>query len=314
MTENREASLKRELLRVSEQFGIQLNKRKGQCILIDNNIAKFMVDKLGLIADSDSVLEIGPGFGVLTEKLLPRAKKVMAIEMDPKFCDYLGEKFKNAANFELIRGDAIKEQFPNHTMLISNVPYQISGPLIEKIALHNVNQNANQSINWNVNPTTLVPYPRRIILMLQNEFIEKMTSIPHAKTYGRLSVLSQLFFTITKLKKVPPSVFYPEPAVDSGIVELVPNVDIIQKLGSGMETSHFLEFLSGIFPYKNKTVNNALHLFLGHLQSNPSNYSPEFLNKLTPYIQNTTSFKIMDPTKRLWQLFPKDILELFLKI
>jgi 16S rRNA (adenine1518-N6/adenine1519-N6)-dimethyltransferase len=300
MAEDRSLSLKQELLRASQRFNIQLTKTKGQCILIDDNIANFMVNKLDIQPGKDVILEIGPGFGVLTEKLILHANKVVCIEMDAKFCEYLKEKFKSAKNLEIIQGDALKIDFPSHTKLISNVPYQISGPLLEKMASQYDSKNMN---------------PQQIILMLQNEFIDKMMSPPQAKNYGRLSVSSQLLFTLSKLKKVPHSVFFPEPAVESGIVELVPKHEILNIFRTPENLSIFLAFLSGIFPYKNKTVKNTIQLFLNHIESNPTNYNNDLISTFTPLLKDKScSFLKIDSSKRLWQLSPQEIMELFIKI
>ena len=123
-------SHKEEILEVAGRQGITIRKNQGQCFLINEQVANFIIEKATLDRNNDNILEIGPGFGSLTEKLVNNANNVCAIELDHKLSLYLLEKFKDSKNFRLLNQDALKTVFPEHTKLISNVPYHISGPLI----------------------------------------------------------------------------------------------------------------------------------------------------------------------------------------
>lgn len=294
--EDIQLTLKEEIIQASKDLGIVLNKKSGQCILIDRNLANFIINSSNLEKDSDVIIEIGPGFGVLTDLLLQNSKKVYAIENDPKFITYLRKKFEKYDNLELINADALKYEFPPHTKLISNVPYYISGPLIEKIILSKQKSEL-------------------VLLMLQHEFIQKLRSEPQAKNYGRLSVIGKTFFKIDYLKNVPPSVFYPQPNVESGIVKITLNQNIPDYLRDETKLYEYFEFVSGIFPYKNKTVSNSIALFLEKLIKFPKEF---------PYLSNKAFSKqgkkigeivtdIIGDTKqkRLWELTLKEIQDLF---
>lgn len=293
---NTQPTLKEEIIQASNQLGIHLNKRSGQCILIDRNIANFIINSSKLEKDSDVIIEIGPGFGVLTESLLQNSKKVYAVENDPKFVTYLKKKLEKYNNLELINDDALKFEFPPHTKLISNVPYNISGPLIEKIIL---SKQKNELIT----------------LMLQHEFIQKLKSEPQAKDYGRLSVIGKTFLKIDYVKKVPPSVFYPQPSVDSGIVKITLNQNIPEYLRDETRQLEYFEFVSGIFPYKNKTVSNSIGLFFEKLIKYPQEFptlSKKAFSKQGKKIGEIVTDIIGDTKqKRLWELSLKEIQDLF---
>jgi 16S rRNA (adenine1518-N6/adenine1519-N6)-dimethyltransferase len=232
---------------------------------------------------------------VLTRKLLPNVKKLVAVERDQKFVAYLKNKFKDFKNFYIISNDVLKIDFPPHSKLISNVPYQISGPLIKKICISNIKA-------------------ERIVLMLQKEFINRIRSKPSPKNYGRLSVVGNIFFDITELKDVKSSNFYPQPDVESGIIAIQFKEKLPEELEDEYGKKLFFEYLAGIFPYKNKTVKNCHQFFLKNL--NESNF-PFLYNKLQGYRTEEIKKKMIHNidfnvnSKRLWELSPKDIYGLF---
>ncbi|MHA1729041.1 MAG: 16S rRNA (adenine(1518)-N(6)/adenine(1519)-N(6))-dimethyltransferase RsmA [Promethearchaeota archaeon] len=295
---SRKETLKQELLRVSRKLKLRLNKNTGQCILIDENVAKFMVNQLVLKDNFDIVLEIGPGFGALTEKIIPRAKKVITVEYDHGLAEYLENKFSMFDNIEIIREDALDSEFkfPKHTKFISNVPFHISGPLIHKII------NSEYQAD-------------KIVLLLQHEFIKMLQSDPKPKKYGRLSVAAGLFFNIEYIKKTSPSVFFPVPSVNGGIINVTFKNNIPEVLRDLGVRGLFFEFLSGIFPYKNKTIKKCIEIFFDKLKKNPESFSPEILNHFKNGFQGyKQTFQTKEPIfkrKRLRQLNPQEILDLF---
>jgi 16S rRNA (adenine1518-N6/adenine1519-N6)-dimethyltransferase len=270
-----------EILKVASQNNIVIRKKQGQCFLINEQVANFISEYAELDGEKDVVLEIGPGFGILTQKLVDKAKYLYAIEIDNKISQYLKKKFMIYENFTLITKDALKVPFPEHTKLISNVPYHISGPLIQKILLSEMKAEF-------------------VILMLQKEFINRMNAIPQAKGYGRISVTSQLFFNTELLRNVSRFDFYPEPEVESGIVK----INFNPKFRNNPEIPLFIEFLSGIFPYKNKILPKALS-FLKKNIHHFRNFS--FINGFNPEAEIPSEMK----NKRIWQLTPLEIWELF---
>ncbi|TFG19033.1 MAG: ribosomal RNA small subunit methyltransferase A, partial [Promethearchaeota archaeon] len=251
------------------------------CFLINEHIADFIIEYAKLDVEQDTVLEIGPGFGSLTQKIAENSHQLYAIEIDSKICHYLQKKFSRQENFTLINQDALKITFPEHTKLISNVPYHISGPLIQKIVSEKKAE--------------------LIILMLQEDFINRMKAPPQAKGYGRLSVISQLFFTIKILRNVSRYDFYPQPEVESGIIELKFKPELL----GNPHIAAFGEFLAGIFPYKNKVVPKALSF----LKKNLGNY-PKLSSTKEFSLEKTIPEELKN--KRLWELTPLQIWELFL--
>jgi len=152
-------------------------------------------------------LEIGPGTGNLTMKLLAVAKKVIAIEVDPRMVAELqkrvaGTEYKN--KLEIIFGDAIKTEFPYFDICVANTPYQISSPLTFKLLSHR-------------------PLFREALLMFQREFALRLIAEPNDPLYCRLSVNTQLLCKPTHVMKVGKNNFRPPPKVESSIIRLKPH-------------------------------------------------------------------------------------------
>lgn len=159
------------------------------------------------IKSSDIVLEIGPGTGNLTMKLLAVAKKVIAIEVDPRMVAELqkrvaGTEYKN--KLEIIFGDAIKTEFPYFDICVANTPYQISSPLTFKLLAHR-------------------PLFREALLMFQREFALRLVAEPNDPLYCRLSVNTQLLCKPSHVMKVGKNNFRPPPKVESSIIRLKPH-------------------------------------------------------------------------------------------
>jgi len=184
----------REILR---HYGITPQRSKGQSFLIDERVAEREVEYLDPSPD-EVVLEVGPGTGILT-RILVQKTNVVAIELEPGLCDYLECKFGDS--IRLIRGDALRMPFPPFDKFISNLPYNISSPLIFKLLEHRF---------------------RRGVIMVQREFAERMTAAPGDRNYSRLSVNIYYRARCEIVERVPRSRFWPVPDVDSAIVLLEP--------------------------------------------------------------------------------------------
>lgn len=155
-----------------------------------------MVAKSG-IRPTDVVLEIGPGTGNLTQLLLERAKKVIAIELDPRMVAELNKRFKYseyAHKFVLIPGDVLATELPFFDICIANIPYQISSPLVFKLLSHK-------------------PMFRCAVLMFQKEFAQRLIAKCGSDLYCRLSVNVQLLAKVDHLIKVGKNNFKPPPKV-----------------------------------------------------------------------------------------------------
>ncbi|KAH9302153.1 hypothetical protein KI387_013736, partial [Taxus chinensis] len=187
------------------QGGIQFYKSKGQHILKNPMLVQTIVQKAG-IKSTDIVLEIGPGTGNLTMKLLEVAKKVIAVELDPRMVLELQRRVhgtSNAIRLQVIQGDVLKSELPYFDVCVANIPYQISSPLTFKLLSHR-------------------PIFRCAIIMFQREFAMRLVAKPGENLYCRLSVNTQLLARVSHLLKVGKNNFRPPPKVDSSVVRIEP--------------------------------------------------------------------------------------------
>jgi 18S rRNA (adenine1779-N6/adenine1780-N6)-dimethyltransferase len=183
----------------------KMNTDIGQHVLKNPGIAEAIVQKADL-KQSDIVLEVGPGSGNLTVKILQKAKKCIAVELDPRMAAEVTKRVQGtpaARKLDVILGDVIKTELPYFDVCISNTPYQISSPLTFKLL-------------------TTSPSPRTCILMFQREFAMRLFAKPGDKLYSRLSVNAQMWAKIDHIMKVGRNNFKPPPAVESSVVRLVP--------------------------------------------------------------------------------------------
>ncbi|KAI9848407.1 MAG: Dimethyladenosine transferase [Sclerophora amabilis] len=183
----------------------KMNKDIGQHVLKNPGIAQAIVEKADL-KQSDVVLEVGPGTGNLTVRILEKAKRVIAVEMDPRMAAEITKRVQGKPEqkrLELMLGDVIKTNLPYFDICISNTPYQISSPLVFKLLATN-------------------PSPRTCILMFQREFAMRLVARPGDSLYCRLSVNAQMWAKITHIMKVGKNNFNPPPAVESSVVRLEP--------------------------------------------------------------------------------------------
>lgn len=210
----------------------KFNTDLGQHILKNPLVAQGIVDKAD-IRPSDTVLEVGPGTGNLTVRILEKAKSVIASEMDPRMAAELTKRVHRTPNqkkLEVLLGDFIKTDLPYFDICISNTPYQISSPLVFKL----LNQ----------------PRPPRVsILMFQREFALRLLAKPGDELYCRLSANVQMWANVTHIMKVGKNNFRPPPQVESSVVRLEvknprPNLDMNEWDG----------LLRIVFVRKNKTI------------------------------------------------------------
>ena len=177
----------------------------GQHILKNPLVVQSIVDKSGL-KSTDVVLEIGPGTGNLTMKLLEQAKKVIAVELDPRMVLELqrrvqGTRYQN--QLQIIHADVMKVDWPYFDVCVANIPYNISSPLTFKLLSHR-------------------PAFRAAIIMYQHEFAMRLVAKPGDSLYSRLSVNTQLLSRVQHLLKVGKNNFRPPPKVDSSVVRIEP--------------------------------------------------------------------------------------------
>lgn len=164
-----------------------------------------MLDK-SAVRPTDVVLEIGPGTGNMTVKILEKVKKVVACEIDPRLVAELQKRVQGTpfqSKLQILIGDALKTEFPFFDICIANVPYQISSPLVFKLLLHR-------------------PLFRCAVLMFQLEFAQRLVAKPGDKLYCRLSINTQLLSRVDMLMKVGKNNFKPPPKVESAVVRIEP--------------------------------------------------------------------------------------------
>jgi len=216
-----------------------LGQKLGQHFLTNGAI----LDRIALAAcpeGEDLVIEIGPGRGALTEKLLRRAARVIAIEIDGELVEGLREKFAGEGRLEIVHADVLGVDLMQwgRAPISGNLPYYITSPILEK--------------------TVCLDMPRLIFLM-QKEVAERLVAVPSTREYGYLTLQTRLFAEAKLLFDVKPGAFRPPPRVDSSVVMLTPRqVDLGE-----MDRKAFLKFLSTSFRQKRKTLRNNLSALYG---------------------------------------------------
>lgn len=185
--------------------GIDFKKVHGQHILRNPMVVNAIVAKAG-VKRTDTVLEVGPGTGNLTIKLLDAARKVVAYEVDSRMIVEVYKRVQGSSGenrLEVIQGDVLKHQLPYFDLCVANTPYQISSPLVFRLLAHR-------------------PMFRAAVLMFQREFALRLTAKPGDNLYCRLSVNVQLLARVNHLMKVAKNNFRPPPKVESSVVRIEP--------------------------------------------------------------------------------------------
>ena len=196
---------KKKIKTVSGAVSFGMQKSKGQHLLKNPMILNEIIAKSG-IKPTDTVLEIGPGTGNLTMLLLEAAKKVIAIELDPRMVAQLLKRvgvseYQN--KLQLIQGDVLKQQLPPFDLCVANIPYQISSPIVFKLLTHK-------------------PLFKCAVLLIQREFAMRLVAKPNSEFYCRLSVNVQLLSKVEHIMKVSKKNFCPPPKVESSVVRIEP--------------------------------------------------------------------------------------------
>jgi 16S rRNA (adenine1518-N6/adenine1519-N6)-dimethyltransferase len=186
-------------------------------------------------AREDLVIEIGPGRGALTQKLLDRAARVVAIEIDAALVEHLRVKFAGEPRLEIIHADVLDTDLSRwgRVPIAGNLPYYITSPILEKAVRLDV---------------------RRAVFLIQKEVAERLIAKPGNRDYGYLTLHTALFADTRLLFEVKPGAFSPPPRVDSAVVLLTPHT---RDLGVG-DRETFRRFLSQCFRQKRKTLRNNL--------------------------------------------------------
>lgn len=230
------------------------NKAKlGQNFLADRKAAEKIVDALGDIGQS-LVVEIGPGRGALTEILVQKAGRVIAIELDRMLATQLRIKYSRYPNVEVLEGDILAIDFrtvlhrtigplgdlrpekPERARLLGNLPYYITSDIL----LHLFEFHDQFDV---------------IVIMVQREVAERIAARPGSRDYGLLSATAQLYTQVEKLFNLPPGAFAPPPKVHSSVLRL----RVAPRFAElGVSPPEFIEFLKLAFAMKRKTLLNNL--------------------------------------------------------
>jgi 16S rRNA (adenine1518-N6/adenine1519-N6)-dimethyltransferase len=203
------SSTKRSRFRPRKQFGQHWLRDEG---VLDRIIIA------GELAESDRVLEIGPGTGSLSSRLLSIVTALVAVEIDRDLCKKLVYKYGEQDNFLLIQNDFLQSdlapflkdfpRFQNPNKVVANIPYNITGPILTKL-LGKIATPASQQYE-------------SIVLLVQKEVGDRLVAIPGSKAYGALSIRVQYLASCELICDVPARSFYPQPKVDSVVIRLRP--------------------------------------------------------------------------------------------
>lgn len=228
-----------EILRT---YDTHAKKRFGQNFIVDANIIHKIVNTSGVDKET-MVLEIGPGMGSLTQELLKHAKKVVAIEIDPLMVELCEKHFHDEPHFTLIHDDVLNVNFEElfksqqclheKCMVVANLPYYITTPILFKLIESNVCFNSMQ-------------------LMVQKEVAQRFLAKVGTKDYNALSIIIQTLFEVKTALEVSRNVFIPRPAVDSSVIHLK------RKEVSYAQCKPYFDFLKCAFVQRRKTLTNNL--------------------------------------------------------
>lgn len=230
------------LAEILKKFNFSFSKSLGQNFLIDGNIVKNIVEKSG-ITKNDIVLEIGPGFGTLTEELALNAKKVISIEKDHRLMEVLDYTLQNYDNVKIINEDFLKTDLEKIFMeeaegrklkVVANLPYYITTPILERIIENK-------------------KYFSTISVMVQEEVARRVVASPNNKEYGSLTLYLKYNCESEILMKVPRTVFMPSPNVDSAILYL----KLVDR-DFDVDEGYLFKFIRSGFTKRRKNIMNSL--------------------------------------------------------
>lgn len=243
-----------------EKHDIAPRRQLGQNFLIDLNLHDVVLREAGL-SQKDVVLEVGTGTGALTERMADMSGAVVAVELDPAMGRLTAESVANKPNVRLLRQDALKNknriapevletiretlaEVPGRRLkLVANLPYAIATPLVTNLLLDDEFR------------------PILIVAMVQWEMAERLVAEPMGSQYSSLAVLVTALADVEILRRVPPSVFWPRPKVDSAIVRIVPNPD---KRAQIIDLPWFAHVVRQVFLHRRKNLRVVLHSMYHH--------------------------------------------------
>ncbi|MBX3132835.1 MAG: ribosomal RNA small subunit methyltransferase A [Gemmatimonadaceae bacterium] len=218
-------------------------KRLGQHFLTDPRLLGRIADALAVTRD-DTVIEIGPGRGALTEQLLTRAGRVIAIELDRELAPILAARWRDEPRFTLVEGDVLEQDLGalagGSYLLAGNVPYNITTPIL----FHAMQR----------------PRPTRAVYLVQKEVADRVVAAPGSEDYGALSVNVQALAEAKLLFTVGAKSFTPPPKVESAVIRVVPRATPLLEEG---EEEPFRLLVQGAFGLRRKQMRRVLRTVKG---------------------------------------------------
>ena len=213
-------------------------KKWGQNFLVDNNLLEKIIKTIN-IKDTEHVLEIGPGQGALSEKLVDVAKSLSMVEIDPDLIERL-KVHEKLSGLTIINQDILKVDLESLSIdspvVVGNIPYNITSPIIFWLIDH--------FDHWN-----------RAYLMVQKEVAQRLTATIGTKDYSRVTVMTSLFFDIEICFSISPNVFLPKPKVQSAFISITKRSDFDQK---NVNVKKFSQVVRMAFNQRRKMLRNSL--------------------------------------------------------
>jgi 16S rRNA (adenine1518-N6/adenine1519-N6)-dimethyltransferase len=213
-------------------------KKWGQNFLVDNNLLEKIIKTIN-IKDTEHVLEIGPGQGALSEKLVDAAKSLSMVEIDPDLIERL-KVHEKLSGLTIINQDILKVDLESLSIdspvVVGNIPYNITSPIIFWLIDH--------FDHWD-----------RAYLMVQKEVAQRLTASIGTKDYSRVTVMTSLFFDIEICFSISPNVFLPKPKVQSAFISITKRSDFDQK---NVNVKKFSQVVRMAFNQRRKMLRNSL--------------------------------------------------------
>jgi len=224
---------------MSKKIDHPFRKRWGQNFLVDRNLLEKIVRTIDP-KKSDSILEIGPGEGALTELIFPKVKEMVAIEIDPMLIEHLKNR-ESLKGLNIVHGDVLLQDIENLPVknlvrVIGNIPYNITSPIIFWLI--------EQLHFWD-----------DAFIMMQKEVAERLSAVVGTKAYGRFTVVTGAYLNMEYCFTIPPDVFIPKPKVDSAIIRFTKKEN---PLISDEKYMRFNKLVSAAFSQRRKMLRNTL--------------------------------------------------------
>jgi len=246
---------KTEVKKICQDINLRPQRQSGQNFLYKKEIIKKIVQASQPL-DNELVLEIGPGLGFLTEEIIKKARKVIAVEIDKRMTEYLTNRFQNESKLEIIRENIfdinLKKYFNDlDYKLISNLPYNITSLILRNFLVQK-------------------PRPKEMVLTIQKEVADRITANPPDMSI--LAVVCQYYSQPEIIKTIKPNCFWPQPKVNSAVIKF----NNLGKSDYKVNEKKFLKLVKAGFSAKRKKLTNNLKHILGILP----NHSQKILKKL----------------------------------